>query len=168
MAFNAYLTLTGRKQGQIIGGVVEKGREGQIAVYAFRHDITVPVDVGSGQVKGFRQYAPVVITKEIDQASPLLHTMIAQNELAPEVKIDFYGSSPKPGRRSSAGLETKLYTVTLKDAVLIQMNTVMDNNRIEPGKTLPVLEEIAFRFRSIEWLWQNGSITAADDLASPA
>ncbi|MBE7175341.1 MAG: type VI secretion system tube protein Hcp [Mucilaginibacter polytrichastri] len=167
MAFNAYLTLTGRKQGPIKGGVLEKGREGQIAVYAFRHNINVPLDPLSGQARGFRQYAPIIITKEIDQSSPALHNMIATNELITDLKVEFYGSSPKPGRRASAGHEALLYTITLTDAVLTGMNTLMENNRVEPGKTLPVLEELAFNFRSIEWLWPNGNFMAADDFLRP-
>ncbi len=37
MALNAYLKLTGQKQGDIKGSVTQKGREGKIMVIAASH-----------------------------------------------------------------------------------------------------------------------------------
>ena len=49
MALNAYLVLKGQKQGTIKGSVTQKGREGQIAVYAVAHTITSPRDTAGAQ-----------------------------------------------------------------------------------------------------------------------
>ena len=52
MALNAYLKLTGQKQGDIQGGVTQKGREGKIMVIAVSHEIVSPRDANSGQATG--------------------------------------------------------------------------------------------------------------------
>jgi type VI secretion system secreted protein Hcp len=70
MAHLAYMTLQGQKQGEIKGGVTQKGREGWIALLAFDYGIETPFDAASGRPSGKRQHKPVVIRKEIDEASP--------------------------------------------------------------------------------------------------
>ena len=83
-ALNAYLTLKGQKQGQIKGSVTKKGREGKIEIISLSHEIVSPRDAASGQANGKRQHKPFVITKELDKASPLLNTMLTNNQNIPE------------------------------------------------------------------------------------
>lgn len=163
MAFNAYLSITGQKTGVVKGSVIQKGREGQIAVYAVQHEVVSPRDAGSGQATGKRQYKPLVITKEIDQASPVLHQLMTTNESLKEVKLNFYG--PTKGVVSGAGVETLIYSIKLSNAAISRVTTIMENNKIEPGKTLPVLEEVVFVFGGIEWTWTAGGITSSDSLS---
>lgn len=70
MALNAYLKLSGKKQGQIKGSVTQKGRENTIMVIAVSHEILSPRDAASGIATGKRMHKPFVITKELDKSSP--------------------------------------------------------------------------------------------------
>ena len=80
MALNAYLRLKGAKQGVIQGSSTQRGQEGKIVVVASNHEIIVPRDAATGLATGKRQHAPIIITKEIDKASPLLYTALVTNE----------------------------------------------------------------------------------------
>ena len=52
MPLPAYLTLMGKKQGEIDGSCEQQGREGTIMVYAMDHDIHIPRDPQSGLGSG--------------------------------------------------------------------------------------------------------------------
>src|SRR5947209_16426326 len=104
MSLNAYLTLTGQKQGQIKGSITQKGREGSIAVYAINHEILSPRDVASGLPTGKRQHKPFTITKELDKSTPLLFKVLVTNENLTEVVLKFFAPS-------AAGMEVNYYTV---------------------------------------------------------
>ena len=156
MALNAYLTIKGAVQGQIKGGVTQKGKEGQIAVYAYHHEIISPRDAASGLPTGKRQHKPLTITKEIDKSTPLLLKVLVTNESLKEVIIHFFANS-------GTGLEVQNYTIKLTNASIVSISQDMALNKIEPGLKLPVLEEISFTYEKIEWIWVDGGITTTDD-----
>ena len=161
MAANAYLSLQGAKQGQIKGGVTAKGREGQIAIYEFHHEIASPRDVASGMATGKRMHKPMVVSKEIDKSTPLLHTALVTTENFPEVILRFYNSS-------STGEETNTFTIKLTNANIASIADDMSLNKVEPGLRLPVLETITFTYQKIEWTWTDGALTASDNWGSHA
>jgi len=72
MALNAFLQLTGKKQGLIKGSVTQKGREDKIMVIAVSHEIVFPHETIGGVLTGKRIHKPFIITKEVDKSSPLL------------------------------------------------------------------------------------------------
>lgn len=74
----AFMTLQGERQGLIsagafteasVGNVYQLGREDQIMIQALSHGIFVPKGSGAGR----RMHKPLVITKAIDKASPLIN-----------------------------------------------------------------------------------------------
>ncbi len=157
MALNAFLTLKGQKQGQINGGVTQKGHEGSIAVYAVHHEVTSPRDVATGQATGKRQHKPIRITKEIDKSSPLLYKVLVTNEVLSEVVLKFYATNIN-------GAEVNSYTIKLANAFIATIDTNMENNKTDPGNKLPVLEDVSFVYQKIDWTWTDGGITSGDDL----
>lgn len=162
MALNAYLRLKGAKQGDIRGSVVQKGREGRIAVIAVSHEIQSPRDSASGQATGKRIHKPLVITKELDKATPLLHQALATNEQLASFTLDFF-SARSLGPGGGAGAEVNDYTIALEDAAIASIRTVMPNNRDPELTKRATYEEIAFTYRKITWTWVDGGITATDD-----
>lgn len=159
MALNAYLSVKGIKQGQIKGSVVQKGREGQIAVIAVDHEIVAPRDAATGLPTGKRQHKALTITKEIDKSTPLLLRALITNENLPEVILRFYSA----GHTAPGGLEVNNYTVKLTNAHIASISEDMLNNKMEPGTRMPVLEEVSFTYEKIEWIWTEGAVTASDD-----
>ncbi len=147
-ALNAYLKLKGQKQGDIKGSVVQKGREGRIAVVAVSHEIISPRDASSGLATGKRSHKPFVFTKEIDKSTPILANALVHNETLTEAEFSFFQPSPKGG-------EMLTYTVKLKNANIASINFRTDAD----GK---LVQDISFVYETIEWTWNDGGITATD------
>jgi type VI secretion system secreted protein Hcp len=161
MALNAYLKLKGQKQGDIKGSVTQKGREGKIMVIAVSHEIMSPRDVGSGQAIGKRQHKPFIITKEIDKSTPLLYNALVSSENITSWELQFF--TPKKTGTAGAGTETNHYTVKLTNASIVDIKSIMLNNKNPELVHYAEYEEIAFTYQKIEWTWVDGGIVAADD-----
>jgi type VI secretion system secreted protein Hcp len=151
-ALNAYLKLKGQKQGEIKGSVTQKGRENSIMVIAVSHEILSPRDAASGLPTGKRMHKPMVITKELDRSSPLLHSALASNELLPSVELTVFSTGSK-------GVDAPAYTIKLTNASIASIRLV------EVGGKL--VQEVSFVYKKIEWTWSDGGIMAMDDWESP-
>ena len=160
MALNAYLILKGQQQGDIHGGVTQKGREGSILVHSFSHEIISPRDAVTGLPTGKRQHEPMQILKEIDQSSPLLWTALVNNENLVTWQLKFWATA-------KTGVQTQIYTITLTNASIASMHEYMPDNDDPAKAKLPLLEEVTFTYQKIEWVWTKGGITAQDDWESP-
>ena len=160
MALNAYLRLKGQKQGDMKGSVTQKGREGKIAVIAVSHEIVSPRDAASGLPTGKRMHKPFVITKELDQSSPLLYNALVNNENITDFELQFW-------RPAMTGAEEQYYTVRLTNANIATIDFRMLNTKNPDLVRYAEYEEIAFTYQKITWTWVNGGITAADDWSAP-
>ena len=160
MALNAYLKLKGQKTGEIKGSVTQKGREGKIMVIAVSHEILSPRDPASGLPTGKRMHKPMVITKELDKATPLLYNVLVNNENVTEWELQFW-------RPSATGAEQQHFTIKLTNANIASVSLRLPNNKHPDLMKFETYEEIAFTYQKIEWTWTEGGITAMDDWESP-
>ena len=156
MALNAYLRLKGQKSGEINGSAGKKGRIGSIAVIACDHQVVSPRDMQSGLPTGQRQNHPLVITKEVDAASPLLWNILCTNENISEWELRFW--QPAPG-----GTKTQYFTIILSNANIAGMRLTMPDNKAKDSASLNEREVITFTYQKIEWRYEDGAITAGDD-----
>ena len=157
MANDGYLIAKAQKQGQINGSVIQKGKEGWIAVYGFHHEMVAPRDVASGLATGKRQHKPLIITKEIDKSTPLFYQALVNNENFSEVVLRFFTQDVR-----GSGKEIQHYTIKLTNATISSIVDDMANNKIVENAKLPMLEMISFTYQKIEWTWVDGGITATD------
>jgi type VI secretion system secreted protein Hcp len=155
---NAYMKVKSAKQGDIKGGVTQKGRENTILVIAVDHEIVSPRDAGSGQATGKRQHKPLVITKEIDRSSTALRNALINNENLPEVTVQFYTARAA----GAAGAEVQHFTITLKNARITGIHHVMPNNKDPELTRLNAYEQVSFSYDEITWTWTDGGLTATD------
>ena len=162
MALNAYLSLSGAKTGDVRGSVTQKGREGKIMVIAVSHEVISPRDAATGLAMGRRQHEPLVITKQIDRASPLLHQMQSSDETITRSPLDFW--APQVRAAGGAGTEALVYTITLAEASISSISTVMANNKDPALAKFETYEEVGFSYRQITWTWVDGAIVGQDDL----
>src|SRR6185436_10934302 len=160
MAFPAYLSIVGQAQGPIEGSVTQKGREGKILVISVEHEIVSPRDPASGVPTGKRAHKPFWLIKEVDRASPLLYSALANNENLPSWQLQFYRPGP-------TGVERQHYTVKLTNATVCGITCKMANVRVPKLARFETYEEIAFTYQKIEWIWTEGGITTTDDWVSP-
>jgi type VI secretion system secreted protein Hcp len=160
MALNAYLNLKGQKSGDIKGSVTQKGREGKIMVIAVSHEIVSPRDPASGLPTGKRMHKPMVITKELDKASPLLYNVLVNNENITEWQLQFW-------QPSATGAEKQHFTIKLTNANIASIAMRLPNNKHPDLMKFETYEEIAFTYQKIEWTWMDGGITAEDNWEAP-
>jgi len=166
MALNAYLTLQGVKSGDIKGSCTLKGRENQIVVVASHHAVSAPHDAATGQPTGKRQHQPFVITKEVDKATPLLYQALDNGEELSEFALHFW----RPGVKTAMGTggEVQYYTVRLKQARITSISFQQPSTRDLDMQKVAEFEEIAFTYQHIEWVWNDGAVTATADLSNQA
>lgn len=164
MAMMAYMRLKGQKTGEVKGSVIQKGREGRIAVIAVSHAIVSPRDPASGLPTGKRQHKPLVITKELDRSSPILYNMLCTNENIPQLELQFW--TPQLKAAAGVGAEVQHYTLNLVNANIASINFRMDNVRNPELVKYAEYEEITFTYQKIEWLWTEGGISATDSWES--
>lgn len=160
MALNAYLKIEAEKQGQIKGSVTQKGREDSIMVIAVSHDIDSPRDAASGLATGKRRHGPFIVTKELDKSSPLLYSVLVNNENIKSWKLQFW-------RPSATGAEVQNYTIELVNATIASVKFRMANNKNPELMKYAEYEEVSFTYQKIIWTWNDGGITAEDDWEAP-
>ncbi len=165
MALNAYLKLTGQKQGDIKGGVTQKGREGKIMVFAVNHEVLSPRDAASGLPTGKRMHRPFTITKELDKSTPLLFNALTNNENISSWELQFF--TPQLKSTTGIGMEVNHYTVRLTNASISDIKSIMLNNKNPDLSKYAEYEEISFTYQKIAWLWVDGGITAEDTWQAP-
>ena len=63
----------------------------------------------------------------------------------------------------STGSEVNHYTVRLTNATIIDIRSIMLNNKVPENLKMPLMEEVGFVYEKIEWTWVDGGITATDN-----
>lgn len=160
MALNAYLSLTGETQGAVEGSSTQAGREGKMEIHAVYHEVISPRDAASGLPTGKRQHSPLTVVKAIDKASPLLFTILTDNENITDLRLDFW-------RPSRTGNEVQYYTIELNNASIAGIRREMLNNKYPENMKHQTYERVSFTYQKIIETWQDGEITAEDDWETP-
>lgn len=148
MKGSAFMKLRG-EQGEIKGSVTQPGREGSIMVFAVNHEVISPRD-NFGVLAGNCQHVPLVITKEIDQSTPLLMNALVKNEKITEFELRFW-------QLDSSGREFQFFTIQLLDASITGIRFEMLENMLHKER-----EHVSFCYKKIIWTFEDGRITAED------
>jgi type VI secretion system secreted protein Hcp len=165
MAFQAHVSIKGKKQGPFKGeGIQDKRKDKWIPVLSFSQEVTSPRDLATGQASGKRQWKPIRITKEWGAADPQIFAACVTNEVLPEVVFEFTKTNPN-------GEEYVYQTIKLTDATISGVERMTGDEDQEGGSssrhadasdTLE-LEEVSFTFRKIELTDNDGKTNFADD-----
>jgi type VI secretion system secreted protein Hcp len=157
MASGAYLRLKGQKQGQIQGGVTQKGREGTIEVHSWTWNLESPRDAATGLATGRVIAGEFFITKEKDKSSPLLLQALASNENLTEWELKLYDPL-------FSGAEENSFTWKLTNANISSIRT--SGLAPPPSGSWGDPEEIAFAFQKLEVTFNsNGAFFQYDQIA---
>lgn len=143
------------KQGMIVG----KPGTG-INLISFKMGSAAPLDPKSGTVKGARKQHLIVVTKEIDPASPKLFIAYSGNEVLSSVV--FHLTQKTPDSRSKVPR-----TVTLTDVVIATIRRDgVDLNPQGSSSTAVHMEELSYSYRSILVQNTDGSTSTTDDVTA--
>ena len=143
-----------------IGNVFQKGHENEFLVQEFHYSVSVPVDPQNGQPSGQRVHGPLIVTKRQDRASPLLMNALVTGEKLPTCELKLF-------RTNTDGKQEHYYSITLVDALLIDMETRMPHCQDESKKQRDTEEILSFSFRSIEMNHILCSKLGRDDWREP-
>jgi type VI secretion system secreted protein Hcp len=112
MAYEAYVSIKGTKQGQIKGeGTQGKRKDKWVPILSFHYSVQSPRDVATGLASGKREHKPIVITKEWGAASPQILQALTTNEVLSSVEIEF--------TKTDRGHETVYQTIKLTNASIV-------------------------------------------------
>ncbi len=162
MAYEFYVKIEGTRQGAFKGESVREAHSEKIAGLSYRHEITSPRDVATGQASGKRQHGPVVITKEWGASSPQLFQALVTNEVLTSVQLEFFHTTPD-------GLEEVYHTIRLVNATVSKLaqstGTGESSGSSKTSATYDTheLEEISFTYQRIEVENLPGQTSAEDD-----
>ena len=157
MAYTAYISIKGQKQGQFAGDGSNKQNKDRILITSFTFSLTSPRDVATGQASGKRQYQPIVVRKHWGEASPQIYAATVTNEVLPTVLIEFVATDAK-------GLQEVDHSFTLTNATISAVRDFTES--VQSSNQLDELDEISFTFQKIEVKDKSGK-TLDDNWAAP-
>lgn len=166
MINNVYLKIKSKRHGDLKGSVIQRGKEGLIALISVNHQLLSQRDASTGQAAGKRQHKPIIFTKEPDKLTPLFYQMLVENIEVEEASFLFYGTETTSGIGYAAGAERLLYTINLKKAFVANVDLTLYNaaeDLHKPG----CIENISIVYNEIEWEWKDGKIVAQDQWRNP-
>jgi type VI secretion system secreted protein Hcp len=147
-----------KKQGEVEGESKIKTleRDKTIECIAYEGGVSIPYDVNSASPSGRRQYTPIKITKEIDQATPLFLNACASNEQIETAIFKFY-------RPAKTGDEELFFTVEIKGGYVTSSRQIVHDVMNQEYHHYKPIEEVTFTFQSITWKNLVGKKTEATD-----
>ena len=142
-----FLSITPESTGEpVTGPSVSPQAPGTIEVLEMQHQLTHEYDSVHGAPSGDRKHEPLLITKEVDVATPLIYSMCVNADLLTEVKLDYYiqvGNSPDP---------VPFFSWTLNNAYVVSVRSIPATSMsAEFSERYDLLEEVAFAYQQITW-----------------
>ena len=170
MAFPAFFSVKGSKQGQFKGEALLAKRKGKwMTVLSFTMDLESPHDAATGQATGRRQWKPIKVLKEWGAASPQGLAACATNEVLTEVVFEFTKTNPN-------GEDYVYERITLTEAMITSVVRYTGypetasgaSNRSPSWADALELEQWSMTFRKIEVTGLDADTTFSDDWVSGA
>jgi type VI secretion system secreted protein Hcp len=139
----------------ITGSNSKGGREDSSVVIEFDHMVYSPVDTHSGSMTGARVHGPVMVTKEIDKASPLLYKAATTGETLSELRVEWFRITPE-------GVEEMYYKHTLRNVKVTSVEEVLPNTKDPALERQTHLEKLKLMYEEIEWEFVDGGLLHMD------
>jgi len=132
------------KLGDVKGTGVQKGREGEIPVLAFSHEVNNEIDPKTGRALRSRAHQPLVIRKNLDFSSPFLAEAWSKGEVFRLWVLRFF-------HLPRSGGEAHYFTVTLTGARIESIDMVMPMMSDAEQSLVHEYEEVSWVYDEIEW-----------------
>lgn len=164
MAVPAFMRIVGSTQGLITQGANSRESIGNHAVedhvdecriLEIKHNVFKPADPHSGQPTGQRIHEPIVLTKLMDKATPLLYNALANSETLKEVEIKHY-------RTSSVGALEHYSTWLLESAIVVGVRAWMPNILEKQYEQYGQIEEVSLSYAVITWTHESAGTESVD------
>ncbi len=166
MALDAYMTIKGKKQGDIakeastvksFGQGAKFDKHGDtITVVAFTSGIVKPRDPKSGAPSGARIHQPANFTKVFDRSSPLLWQALATGEQL-EVEITFFRADT-----TGLGEPEEFFTIKFEECLLCEGKSYLPLTVNQANDHLRTMEDWAFTYSKVTWKHSKSSTEGTD------
>lgn len=148
MAFEAYLKIKAKKQGEIKGLSRQKPYHDQIVINAYSWGIDGLMESLSFQdlekrsiVSGRRVHRPLIVRRDVDYVTPMLLSAMFQHEVLETVELTIVGQEVS---------RPKMMTIVLFDAILTTVSHETDGWE-RPQETLRLIyNEIEFTTHDLD------------------
>lgn len=147
------MQVEGTKQGMIPGRPGTGAGNNRLNLTSFKMGSEAPLDPRSSPVKGAKTHHLIVVTKEIDEASPKLFQAFNENEVLKSVVIRLTKKTPD-------GKQMVARTVTLTDVLISKIR------QAGPDLSPLHLEELSYAYRLILIENADGSTSTTDDVTA--
>lgn len=159
MAIPSYISITDENGAIIKGGSKVNGRENDIEVLSFTHNLYLPSDGSSGRLNGSRVHKEISFEKEFDSSSPYLYKALSTGSMLKNALIKWY-------RINESGSEEEYFHIKLSNVKITSITPTMYNIK-EPDKIyFNHLESICMRYEKITWIYLDGNIQFTDQWTS--
>jgi type VI secretion system Hcp family effector len=132
------------KLADVKGTGVQKGREGEIPVIAFEHEVHSEIDPKLGRPLRSRRHAPLVIRKNLDFSSPFLAEAYERGTVFSDWVLRFF-------HLPRSGGEAHYFTISLTGARIASIDMVMPMTSDPDQSLVHEYEEVAWVYDSIVW-----------------
>lgn len=139
----------------IPGSSKVQGREDQIEILGFKHDVYMPTDRKDGTATGTRVHKDLVVVKNFDKSSPKLFQYLCNGKVIKEATIHWY-------RVNDDGQEEEYFTHKLEKARITSIRPYMPDVDNPANEHYKHMEEISLRYEKITWTFKDGNIEFMD------
>ena len=156
-----YMTIEGSKQGVVKVPTKQGKADGKSSEFLPLHSVKTvksPRDPAIGKTSGARQHAPIVVTREVDEASPLLYSLSTSGELLKKIVIEYVGTEGPTKNKVTR-------RITLADAVLTKASRYKSTGTHSEHDT-DQQEDLTFTFTAINIENLVASTSTTDDVTA--
>ena len=150
MPMPAYMEFEG-----IEGSCQVTGREGQVEVLGFNHEVYLPTDVKDGTPTGTRKHGRLTLVKNYDKATPDLFKCLCQGKAVPTCTIHWY-------MINADGEEKEYFQHVLEGVRITRIHPWMPNVDDKGTEQYKHMEEISLSYETIAWKFLEGNIEYKD------
>ncbi len=139
----------------IPGSCRVEGRESNIEVLGFNHEVYMPTDRKDGSATGTRVHNNMVVVKNFDKSSPLLYQHLCNGKIIPSATLRWF-------QINEQGIEEEYYQHRLENARITSIRPYMPDVDNPANEQYKHMEEISFRYEKMTWAFLDGNVEFTD------
>lgn len=139
----------------IPGSSKVQGRENQIEVLGFNHEVYMPTDRKDGSASGTRVHKDLVLVKNYDKASPKLYQYLCNGKIISSATLTWY-------RIDEQGAEKEYFKHQLENARITSIRPYMPDVDNPSNEQYKHMEEVSLRYEKITWTFLDGNVEFSD------
>jgi type VI secretion system secreted protein Hcp len=140
---------------EIPGSCKVSGRENNMEILGFRHEVYMPMDRKDGSDTGTRVHKDLVVVKNFDKASPKLYQYLCNGKIIGSATLKWY-------MIDANGVETMYFKHTLSNSRITAVRPYMPDVDNPSNENYKHMEEVAFRYEKITWTFVDGNVEFSD------